>query len=101
MLSSYHLFPLQEVLDLLYQKREIMEPQGWSMGLLEGRFDVIGRMMGVTLPTRQDLVDLYLVAVENPLQVCIFYAVGQLKSFGCFILSMEQTSGLSAAGKER
>lgn len=67
MLSSYHLFPLQEVLDLLFQKRKIMEPQGKSTGLLEGRFDVTGRMMGVTSPTLQDLVDLYLVAVEDPL----------------------------------
>lgn len=45
MLSSHHLFPLQEVLGPLYQKGKIMEPQGWWMTVLEGRHDQTGRLL--------------------------------------------------------
>lgn len=62
MLSSYHLFPLQEVLDPLYQRGEIMEPEGGSLALTEDRSETMRRLLVLfcCLLTPQDSVDLCL-----------------------------------------
>lgn len=59
MLSSEHLFPLQEVLDPLYQRGKIMEPEGGSLALSEGRSETL-LVLYCCLLTLQDSVDLCL-----------------------------------------
>lgn len=65
MLSSDHLFPLQEVLDLLYQRRKIMEPAGGSLALSESRSETMRRLLVRYLLTLQDSVDLCSAWCEN------------------------------------
>lgn len=47
MLSLDHLFPLQEILDLLYQRGKIMEPEGGSVALSDSSSNTMGRMFAL------------------------------------------------------
>lgn len=60
--SSDHLFPLQEVLDPLYQRGKIMEPEGGSLALSEGRSETVRKLLVLCrcLLTLQDLFDPWL-----------------------------------------
>lgn len=44
MLSTDHLFPQQELLDPLYQRGKIMEPEGGSSALSGGRSETVRRL---------------------------------------------------------
>lgn len=47
MLSSDHLFSLRELLDPLHQRGKIMDPEGRSLALSEGRSETMRRFFGV------------------------------------------------------
>ncbi len=59
MLGSVHLFPLPEILDLLYQRGKIMEPEGGSLALSESKSETMRRLLMLygCLLTLQDSVD--------------------------------------------
>lgn len=66
-LRSDHLFPLQELLDPLPQRGKIMDPEGGSLALSEGRSEMMRRFLVLyrCLLTLQDSIDLYLAWREN------------------------------------
>lgn len=49
MFRTDHLFPLQELLDPLHQRGEIMEPEGGSLALYVDRYEMWRKVVGVIL----------------------------------------------------